>query len=195
MRGRTADGPPTLPTPTTTMTPLKLIALDAEDLAVVSAHLQDAVVRVGDMTYLPREGRFAALLNRFDWLRAVESAAGGAAMVRERRRSGLRFERVLGARLAGIDLQQKGRFLELLALRFEAGDAPAGRVRLDFAGGGAIELEVECIEAELRDLGAVWRTKRVPDHGVGEAGGGEPGAESSSGGDRSGGGGGRKTNG
>ena len=50
------------------MSELKLIALDAEDLSVLSANLQDAVLRIADIAYLPREKRFAAIANRFDWL-------------------------------------------------------------------------------------------------------------------------------
>jgi hypothetical protein len=149
------------------MVPLKLIALDAEDLAVISAHVQDAVVRIGDMAYLPNEKRLAVLINRFDWLGAVSAAAAGQKLECERRRAGLRFERVLRARISGISLSQKNSFLSLLAITFEGGgtDDPAGRIRIDFAGGGAIELSVECIEAELKDLGAAWRASRVPDHG------------------------------
>lgn len=149
------------------MTPLKLIALDTEDLAVISAHLQDAVVRVGDMAYLPRQKRFAAVLNRFDWLGVVAAAHKGMKPSSERRRSGLRIERVSKARLLGIDLKKRNTFQSLLALTFQAtgADDPAGRIRFDFAGGAAIELEVECIECELKDLGAAWRAKRVPDHG------------------------------
>ena len=148
------------------MVPLKLIALDAEGLAVVSAHVQDAVVRVGDMAYLPREKRFAAIVNRFDWLGAVTAPAADGKPQAERRRTGLRFERVNSARLTGITLARKNDFFSLLAVTFEAAseDDPAGRIRLDFAGGAAIELSVECIEAELKDLGAAWRTKRVPSH-------------------------------
>ena len=150
------------------MTPLKLIALDAEDLAIISAHVQDSVVRVGDMAYLPREKRFAALINRFDWAGVVAAAEQGRKPESQRRRAGLRFERVLAARLTGIRLSDKRKFLSLLALTFEpaGGDDPGGRIRLDFAGGAAIELTVECIEAELKDLGAAWRTRRVPDHGA-----------------------------
>ncbi|MCB1520468.1 MAG: DUF2948 family protein [Hyphomicrobiaceae bacterium] len=146
------------------MTPLMLIALDDADLAVMSAHLQDAVVRVGDMAYLPRHKRFATVLNRFDWMTVATS--GGKSDEVLRRRSGLRFERVLAARLSGIDLKSQNSFLSLLAITMtRAGEAdPGGRVRLDFSGGAAIELDVECIEAELKDLGAAWRAKRRPVH-------------------------------
>jgi hypothetical protein len=139
---------------------LKLIALDPEDLKVLSSHLQDAVVRVGDMAYLKAEMRFAAIANRFDW----EQAARVDDATYRRRRSGLRFERVRSAKLQGIDLSQKDAVLELLAVTFEPGEEPSGVLTLLFSGGGAIRLEVECIEAELRDLGAAWRTRLKPEH-------------------------------
>lgn len=144
--------------------PLRLIALDAEGLAVVSAHLQDAVVRVGDMGYQPREQRFATVLNRFDWLGAL--LQGDEAEDDERRRCGLRFERVVRARITGIDLAAKDAALLMLAITFTAGgtDDPGGVVQIHFAGGAAIELTVECVEAELKDLGAAWRARMRPQH-------------------------------
>ncbi len=145
------------------MPDLKLIALDAEDLAIISAHLQDAVLKVSDLAFLPHEKRFAAVANRFDWMDAIEK--DGARNKRyARRRAALRFERVLGAQVQGLDLKKKDAVAELLAIRFEPGDPPKGHVSLDFAGGGAIRLNVECIEAELRDLGPVWQTRSRPKH-------------------------------
>lgn len=144
------------------MPDLKLIAFDAEDLAVMSAHLQDAVLRLGDMAYLPRDKRFALLANRFDWLDAA--ACDGSKAKFKRRRTGVRFERVLEAQLTNLDPGAKDTCLELLAIGFEPRDAPEGLVTLHFAGGAAIRLRVECIEAELKDLGAVWGTSCKPDH-------------------------------
>jgi Protein of unknown function (DUF2948) len=145
---------------------LKLVAFDAEDLAIVSAHLQDAVVRIADLAYLPREQRFAALLNRFDWVAANAAPGSGGNPVYKRRRAALRFERVVGAKLQGIDLKAKRHVMSLLAIGFEAKapDDPAGHVTLVFAGGAAIRLQVECLEAEFRDLGAAWSAKRKPGH-------------------------------
>jgi hypothetical protein len=142
------------------MEDLKLIALDPEDLQVLSCHLQDAVIRIGDMAYLKAERRFAAIANRFDWERAARDDSGAY----QRRHAGLRFERVTAARVQGFDLQQKDTVLELLALTFEAAEEPSGSITLHFAGGGAVQLEVECIEAELRDLGAAWRANSKPVH-------------------------------
>jgi hypothetical protein len=142
---------------------LKLIALDSEDLDVVSAHLQDAVINVTEMTYLKAERRFAAIANRFDW---SEALAGTRSRRRPftRRRTGLRFEHVLGAQLANIDLADKKQMLNVLAIRFEPTTAPEGHITISCAGGSAIRLHVECLEAELKDLGAAWATKSKPEH-------------------------------
>jgi Protein of unknown function (DUF2948) len=145
------------------MAELKLIAFDADDLAVMSAHLQDAVLRIGDIAYLPRERRFAAIGNRFDWADAIKGSDSGAQDY-TRRRTALRFERVLGAQLQGIDLASTDAVLCLLAISYEPAEAPAGSVTLHFADGGAIRLHVECIEAELKDLGPVWRVDSMPKH-------------------------------
>lgn len=153
------------------MTPLKLLALDEEDLAVVSSHLQDAVVRVGDIVYLPSQKRFAAVLNRFDW----ESASESGAKDFQRRRTALRFDRVLSAKHKDLRPDAGDRVLSLLAISFEAGDAPSGLITLTFSGDISIQLEVECLEAELRDLGPAWSTRHKPEHpGEGAAGSEEP---------------------
>jgi len=83
------------------MADLKLIALDADDLAVISAHLQDAVLQVGDIAYLPKDKRFAAITNRFDWFNALQDGKSEKAEF-ARRRTALRFERVLSAQVQGI---------------------------------------------------------------------------------------------
>ncbi|WP_439572527.1 DUF2948 family protein [Phreatobacter sp.] len=136
--------------------PLKLLALDAEDLAVVSAHLQDAVLKASDMAYLARERRFVLVCSRFDWA-AVD---GGAC---QRRRTGMRFEQVSAVRARGIP---KGgdAALELLAIRFAPELEPAGTIELVFAGGAGLRLTVECIEAALDDLSPAWQAETVPGH-------------------------------
>lgn len=140
------------------MTDLKLLALDEEDLAVVSAHLQDAVVKVADMGFLPRVQRFALLLNRFDWDQQV------VANETVRRRAGLHFERVRDAKCRGMDEAQRNGVLNLLALTFIPTDAPSGYILLTFSGGAEVRLEVECIEASLKDLGPAWGCAHAPRH-------------------------------
>jgi hypothetical protein len=144
---------------------LALIAFDEDDLKVLSAHLQDALVRMEDVAYLPKERRFAAVLKRFDWVAAAAARDDDPDSFYERREAALRFERVLGAQYRNLPLDKGGEAVTaLLAVNFQPGEAPGGFIELVFAGGGAIRLHVECIEGELRDLGAVWRTRRKPKH-------------------------------
>jgi hypothetical protein len=145
------------------MQPLKLLALDEDDLQVMSAHLQDALLRVADIAYVPADKRFAMIANRFDWETAGDGARGGKKNF-QRRRAALRFDRVLGVQLQGVNQRAKNAVLELLAIKFEETEKPEGHITLIFAGGGAIRLQVECIEAEMKDLGPVWKTKLKPEH-------------------------------
>ncbi|HZS63365.1 MAG TPA: DUF2948 family protein [Xanthobacteraceae bacterium] len=141
------------------MEPLKLIALDRDDLEVVSAHLQDAAVKVSDIVWLPKERRLVLGLDRFDWL-----AANGANPEFRRCRTGLRFERVFSCKHRGIDLADKDAMQTLLAVNFHETDAPSGVVTLAFASGAALRLDVECLEAEIVDLGPTWDAAECPFH-------------------------------
>jgi hypothetical protein len=138
--------------------PLKLIALDRDDLEVVSAHLQDSTLKAGEILWRPGERRVVIALDRFDW----EAAHGASTW--QRRRAALRFERVKSCKGKGLDCADREKSLNLLALDFSEADAPAGIVTLMFEGGGALRLEVECLEAELADLGPVWAADCCPEH-------------------------------
>jgi hypothetical protein len=136
------------------MDQLKLAALDEEDLKVISAHVQDALMQIGDIDYSP------VPMNRF-------VRDGKRSLFRrkyERRRSVLHFEHVLSVRSTGIDRENIKDVLSLLAIRFIPGDAPAGTIELVFAGEATIRLDVEFIEARLADLGAAWETSSRPAH-------------------------------
>ncbi|WP_026379758.1 DUF2948 family protein [Afifella pfennigii] len=141
---------------------LKLMALDEEDLEILSAHVQDAVLKVGDITYLPAEKKLVLALNRFVW----ESAPAGKGLARsyERRRAALHFERVETVRSTGIDKSRGEEVLSLLAIEFAPNEAPSGTIALIFAGGATMKLGVECIEAQLADLGPAWSTPHIPRH-------------------------------
>ncbi len=143
--------------------PLRLVALDGEDLAILSANMQDATIPVGEMAYMPAQKRFVLAGKRFDW---AQAAVGGC----ERCATGLHFERVLGVRFTGFSQEERERTMNLLAIGFEALDAPAGYVTLVFSGGAAVRLEVECIEAQMRDLGPRWPCDKQPAHAVDAAG-------------------------
>ena len=140
---------------------LHLLAFDADDLAVISANLQDAIVRISDMGYLPAERRFALLAQRFDW---VAAEAGRM----ERCQCGLHFDGVTKASILGFDQARKDRVMNLLSITFEPGDAPAGQVLLTFSAGGAVRLEVDYLEAQMNDLDLRWKTKRRPEHELGD---------------------------
>ncbi|MFY9692909.1 MAG: DUF2948 family protein [Xanthobacteraceae bacterium] len=140
---------------------LKLVALDKDDIEVVSAHVQDALVKVGDIFWQQREHRFMMAINRFDWMSAVD---GNANADYRRCRTALRFERVKACKCHNLDQTDKGALLNLLTVEFAESDAPAGVVSLIFSGGGVIRLDVECLEAELADLGEVSVAALCPDH-------------------------------
>lgn len=137
---------------------LKLIAMDAEDLSVVSAHCQDAVLKVAGLSWLAGERRFVVTMNRFVW-EGAESAK-----THERRQSVLHFERVAKVAFKGIDRRRKDTVLALLAITFSPSSEPAGTVELAFAGGPTLRLDVECVEAKLTDLAAAWETASRPAH-------------------------------
>lgn len=143
----------------TNMDQIKFVVLDEEDLEVASAHLQDAVVKVADVHWRPQEKRLVVALCRFDW----ESANTQAPHYR-RRLAALRFERVLSCKCKDLNPAGKDTVLNLLAVEFTPTEAPSGIVTLIFSGGGTLRLEVECLEAELADLGPAWTTTCCPKH-------------------------------
>ncbi|MGX5799730.1 DUF2948 family protein [Bradyrhizobium sp. Arg314] len=139
---------------------LKLIALDDQDLSIVSAHVQDAVMKVSDLEYLPAAKRFVLTMNRFVW----EAKSGLFRQHNERRQSVLHFDRVLGAKTSGVPRDKPAEVLSLMAISFIAISKPAGIVELVFSGGGTIMLDVECVEARLADVGGSWEATSRPVH-------------------------------
>jgi hypothetical protein len=128
---------------------LKLIALDADDLSVISAHVQDAHVQTSDIVWRQDEKRLVVGMNRLDW---EQTLSGGT---RPRRLiAALRFDRVLACKSRNIDLEQPQATLELVGIEFHPGASPSGSALLLFNHGGALRLDVECLECELTDLGA-----------------------------------------
>jgi Protein of unknown function (DUF2948) len=142
------------------MQPVKFVALDRDDLEVVSTHLQDALVKVSDVMWRPHEKRLIVALSRFDWL-AAECCSNPEL---RRCRSALRFERVNSCKCRSVNPVARDAVLNLLAVEFAETDAPGGVVTLFFSGGGALRLEVECLEAELVDLGPSWPADCRPVH-------------------------------
>lgn len=135
--------------------PLRLVAADAEDLNALSAVLQDAVAKIGDFARLPRQRRFAFVANRFIW-----EARGGKARVR----SGCHFDDVTAVRQSNLRLDAPDAVVEILAVRFAPAEDGAGTITIDFAGGGAIRLDVESVNAQLADISPPWPTRLKPAH-------------------------------
>jgi hypothetical protein len=142
------------------MSRLKLAAADAEDLQILSARLQDAVGQLKNFTWLPKRRRFAAMVNRLQW------ESGGKTRVR----AGLHFDGVLKVQSSQVKLGAGEAVVSLLALKFEpaGGEDPGGVIEIVLAGGGAIRLTVECIDAELADLTESWAALGRPDHEAGD---------------------------
>lgn len=133
---------------------LHLLAEDAEDLAVMSAALQDAVAKIGDITVERRARRVTVSFNRYRW-----EGKGG-----ERVRSALQIGSVLRVQARNLRRGAKAAVVELLTLEFEPGDSPGGTITLSFAGGGDLRIAVECVDAVLADISAPWPTPRTPTH-------------------------------
>ena len=140
---------------------LKLAAADGEDLEVLSARLQDAVLKLKNVSWQPKKRRFAAVVNRLQW------EAGGQTRVR----AGLHFGGVLKVQSQKVKLGADEAVVALLALTFTPNEAktdreadPGGVIELVLAGGGAFRLTVECIDAELADMTSSWAARAKPDH-------------------------------
>src|ERR1700745_3621486 len=141
------------------MEPVKFVALDRDDLEVVSTHLQDALVKVADVMWRPHEKRLVVALSRFDWL----SAEGTKPELR-RCRSALRFERVKCCKCRDVNPAGKDAVLNLLAVEFAESDSPPGVVTLIFSGGAMLRLKFECRGPDLADLGPSWPAAARPVH-------------------------------
>jgi hypothetical protein len=128
---------------------LKLIALDADDLAVISAHVQDARVQVSDIIWRQSEKRLVVGMSRLDWEQTLAGETSPRRLI-----AALRFDRVLSCKSRNIDLETPEAALELLGIEFHPAEAPGGSAVLLFSQGRALRLDVECLECELTDLGA-----------------------------------------
>ena len=141
---------------------LKLIALDAEDLAVISAHVQDGRVRTSDIVWRRGESRLVIGMNRLDWEQTLAGETSPRRLI-----AALRFDRVLSCQSRNINLEKPEAVLELVGIEFHPGEAPGGSVVLMFSRREALRLDVECLECELSDLGAGGPGASAPSPGQG----------------------------
>jgi hypothetical protein len=139
---------------------LKLMAEDAVDLQIISAAIQDAVGKAGGLKFLARKRRFTIETNRFRWEDVDPNQK-----TQTRVRTILGIDGVLGVRSRGLTKSDPELVVSLLSLTFEPGEAaPAGQIRLTFAGDGELVLDVECLDVTLLDSDTQWSTKHTPDH-------------------------------
>nr|WP_295107762.1 DUF2948 family protein [uncultured Caulobacter sp.] len=137
--------------------PLRLLAQDAEDLGVLSAALQDAVAKIGDIRWDAQARTLTIACNRFRW--EAEGKKG------ERVRSALQFGDVAGVQARNLRRDAKGAIVSLMSIGFEpAEEAPAGLVVLTFSGGGDMRVSVDCLDVALADVSDPWTTPRTPGH-------------------------------
>lgn len=144
--------------------PMHLVARDADDLAVISALVQDAVFPATDMTWDRRARRFGVLLTRFQW--EDRAAAEAERRAYQRVRALLWIDDVLAVQTHGIDRRADDTVLSLLSMAFEPGADGAGRLVMTLAGDGAVAVEVEALEVSLRDVTRphIAVAARAPDH-------------------------------
>jgi hypothetical protein len=141
---------------------LKLRAEDADDLAVISGLVQDALISVRDLTYDRAERRFTLVINRFRWEGATPDYHDGEKRVAwfERTLCAVSFAEVEGVTYRGFRRRDDERILSLLAIR----PSEAGTIELEFSGGAALRLAVGAIRVRARDVGEPWPTVWQPDH-------------------------------
>ena len=140
---------------------LKLLARSGDDITLLSAHIQDAILQIGDMAYLARERRFVAVMNRYCW---------EAEKTNKRVRCALNIGNVNAVQHRNIDMSRPQAVLSLLALSFTQKDAPDGELQMIFSGGGEICLAVEAPEAILEDITMGWPARGRPQHKFDEDG-------------------------
>src|SRR3954447_17753625 len=118
----------------------RLIALDADDLAVISAHVQDARVHAADIIWRQGEKRLVVGMNRLDWEQTLAGETAPRRLI-----AALRFDRVLACKSRNIDLQAQEAALELVGIEFHPDEPPGGSAMLLFSHGRALRLDVECL--------------------------------------------------
>ena len=139
---------------------LKLIAKTEEDIRVISAHLQDSIVKTSDIASLKRNKIFLIQLNRFMW----EDVEKGVFRKNKRIRTVLKFENILEVTAKNINQKKGDRFLDFLAIETLKMPDKNYEMKLIFAGDIVIKLVTEAIDVTLDDQGSPWESKNKPKH-------------------------------
>jgi hypothetical protein len=145
---------------------LKMRAEDAEDLAVIAALVQDALVPFDQMAFTPKTRRFALVMSRFMWETAGAGAKAEAQSPYARVMTGLHFDSVLAVHARNLPEPGSAGYFDLLTIELEPGRDAEAVITLVFAGDAAVRLEVECIDGHLSDIGEPQETGLKPHHSL-----------------------------
>ena len=141
---------------------LKLIGKNQEDLKVISAYLQDSVVKIKNIAFLKQNRNFVMVLNRFMW----EDVERGVLRKNKRIRCVVKFDCIIQAKSQKINQKKKNKILECLAIKSILSFNETYDIKIFFSGGGIITLVAEAIDVVLDDLGEPWNVKNVPIHKI-----------------------------
>ena len=142
--------------------PLKLIAVEADEVEILSAATEGLITSAGEMSYLKSARAFALIGSRFKWEDAAAADRSGGPW--HRIRSGLYIGDVTSVRTTGISRQKPTEVLELLNLSTHVGNDLETEITLNFAGGGTLRISAECVNVTLTDTGEAWETDKKPSH-------------------------------
>ncbi len=140
---------------------LRLKAVDQDDLQVIAACLQDALIPLNEMAFMADDNRFMAAFSRFQWERGADEEAPDDLMISQ---SALRVDHVREVKYRGIDRTLDGVKFELLTITLEPAENNSFDIALLFAGNVAIKLRVGDIQVMLEDFGDPWLARITPQH-------------------------------
>ncbi len=153
------------PTPVTQR--LALIAEDPEDLEILAARVQDAILRVADIAYVAKRRQVALVMARFMWEEVDPDRRQPLKGRRfHRTQAGLHFNGVANLQAQNIDREDPEALLSLLSIDWQPAENGAGTILLVFSGGATLRMDVECIDATLNDIDTPWVTENLPDHQI-----------------------------
>ena len=144
-------------------TQIKLFARSAKDLEIIAALCQDSVGIFENIHRNKKEKSFSILVNRFKWENSNQ--------VKDRKRKPLRvrtvlfFRWVLSVKSRGLKRKELGKYFNLLDVNYKSID-DLNIIRLIFSDNVEISLEVEYLEAFMKDIGEVYYAKsgKFPAH-------------------------------
>jgi hypothetical protein len=138
---------------------LKLYAMDADDLQVMSAALEGAITSPGEISYLSTARQLTMTVSRMRWEKPADDEGAHS-----RIRCGVLITDITGIRAKSIPRDTPTLGMELLSIQCQKTDDTSAVLTLIFAEDRTLELTVECVNAALTDSGEAWVTDKIPTH-------------------------------